>query len=108
MITMNHKLRDVRADKEANYWLESYTSVPEINRIMRLMTPFKFGTLDKFLPKGFIKDLIGFFNGEDDVVPVTDPRSIPLWDEKDIPLYDGERKPYIVPFLLENKKSRSN
>ena len=105
MITMNHKLRDVKASKEANYWLESYTSVPEINRLMRLMTPFKFSTLDKVLPKGFVEDLIGFFNGEDDVVPVTDPRSIQLWDEKDIPFYDGERKPYIVPFLLKNKKA---
>ncbi len=105
MITMNHKLRDVKASKEANYWLKSYTSVPEINRLMRLMTPFKFSTLDKVLPKGFVKDLIGFFNGEDNVIPVDDPRSIPLWDEKDIPIYDGERKPYIVPFLLENKKA---
>jgi acetyl esterase/lipase len=105
MITMNHRLRDVRADKKANYWLECYSSVPEINRLLRLMAPFKFGTLEKLLPKGFIKDLVGFFNGEDDVVPVTDSRSILLWDEEKIPLYDGARKPYIVPFLLENKKA---
>ncbi|MBR5246411.1 MAG: alpha/beta hydrolase [Clostridia bacterium] len=105
MITMNHKLRDVRADSEANLWLESYSSVPEINRILRLMEPFKFSTLAKIIPGNFIKDLVGFFNGEDDAVPVTDPRSILLWEEKDIPLYDGKRKPYIVPFLLENKKA---
>lgn len=105
MITMEHKLRDVRKDKDAAYWLANYSSVPEINRILRLMTPFKFSTLAKIIPGNVIKDLVGFFNGEDDAIPVTDPRSIELWDEKDIPLYDGERKPYIVPFLLENKKA---
>lgn len=105
MITMEHKLRDVRADGEASLWLESYSSVPEINRILRLMEPFKFSTLAKIIPGNFIKDLVGFFNGEDNAVPVTDPRSVPLWEEKDIPLYDGKRKPYIVPFLLENKKA---
>ena len=105
MITMNQRLRDVRRDKSANLWLESYSSVPEINRILRLMAPFKFSTLAKIIPGNFIKDLVGFFNGEDNVVPYDDPRSIPLWDEKDIPIYDGERKPYIVPFLLENKKA---
>ena len=105
MITMEHKLRDVRADKEASLWLESYSSVPEINRILRLMSPFKFSTLAKIMPGNVIKDLVGFFNGEDNAIPVTDPRSIVLWDEKDIPLYDGKRKPYIVPFLLENKKA---
>ncbi len=105
MITMEHKLRDVKASKEANYWYESYSSVPEINVIMHLMAPFKFSTLDKVMPKGFIKNFIGFFNGEDNVVPYDDPRSVPLWNEKDIPLYDGERRPYIVPFLLENKKA---
>ena len=105
MITMEHKLRDVKNDKKANYWLESYSSVPEINRLLRLMTPFKFKTLDKLLPEGFIKDLIGFFNGQNDVVPYDDSRSIPLWEEKDIPLYDGERKPYIVPYLLKDKKA---
>lgn len=105
MITMEHKLRDVRKDKEASLWLESYSSVPEINRILRLMEPFKFSTLAKIMPGNFIKDLVGFFNGEDNAIPVTDPRSIVLWDEKDIPLYDGKRKPYIVPFLLENKKA---
>lgn len=108
MITMEQKLRDVRRDKNANFWLKSYSSVPEINRILKLIEPFKFSTLEKLAPKGlkgFAKDLVGFFNGEDNVIPVTDPRSIPLWDEKEIPLYDGERKPYIVPFLLENKKA---
>lgn len=108
MIKMEQKLRDVRRDKNANFWLKSYSSVPEINRILKLIEPFKFSTLEKLAPKGlkgFAKDLVGFFNGEDNVIPVTDPRSIPLWDEKEIPLYDGERKPYIVPFLLENKKA---
>lgn len=104
MITMNQKLRDVRADSEASLRLESYSSVPEINRVLRLMEPFKFSTLAKIIPGNMIKDLVGFFNGEDDYVPVTDPRSILLWDEKDIPLYDGKRKPYIVPFLLPDKK----
>ena len=105
MITMEQRLGDVRRDKNANFWLENYSSVPEINRVLRLMRPFKFSTLEKFFPKGYIKNLVGFFNGEDDVVPVTDPHSILLWDEKDIPFYDGERKPYMVPFLLENKKA---
>ncbi len=105
MITMEQKLRHVRADKDASIWLESYSSVPEINRILRLMTPFKFSTLAKIIPGNVIKDLVGYFNGEDNAIPVTDPRSIELWDEKDIPLYDGIRKPYIVPFLLENKKA---
>ncbi len=105
MITMEQKLRDVRKDKSANFWLESYSSVPEINRILRLMSPFKFSTLAKIMPGNVIKDLVGFFNGEDNVIPVNDPRSIPLWEENDIPLYDGERKPYIVPFLLEDKKA---
>ncbi len=108
MITMDHKLRDVRADKEASLWLESYSSVPEINRLLRLMEPFKFSTLERLAPKGlkgFAKDLVAFFNGEDNAVPVTDPRSILLWEEKDIPFYDGKRKPYMVPFLLENKKA---
>ena len=68
------------------------------------MTPFKFSTLAKIIPGNMIKDLVGFFNGEDEVISYDDPKSIPLWNEKDIPLYDGERKPYIVPFLLENKK----
>ncbi len=108
MIRMEQKLKDVQNDKNANYWLKSYSSVPEINRLLRLMTPFKFSTLEKLAPKcykGFIKDLVGFFNGEDNVISVNDSRSILLWEEKDIPLYDGERKPYIVPFLLENKKA---
>lgn len=108
MITMEHKLRDVRNDKKANFWLESYSSVPEINRLLRLFEPFKFSTLEKISPKslkGFTVDLVGYFNGRDNVIPVDDSRSILLWDEKDIPLYDGERKPYIVPFLLENKKA---
>lgn len=105
MITMEQRLRDVRRDKEANLRLESYSSVPEINRILRLMSPFKFGTLAKIMPGNVMKDLVDFFNGADEVIPVTDTRSIVLWDEKDIPLYDGERKPYIVPFLLENKKA---
>ena len=105
MITMDQKLRDVKRDKSANFWLENYVSVPEINRLFRLMAPFKFKTLEKLLPKGFVKDLVGFFNGEDNVIPFEDSRSMPLWDEKDIPLYDGERKPYIVPYLLENKKA---
>ena len=105
MITMEQRLRDVRRDKEANLRLESYSSVPEINRILRLMSPFKFGTLAKMMPGNVMKDLVDFFNGADEVIPVTDARSIVLWDEKDIPLYDGERKPYIVPFLLENKKA---
>ena len=108
MITMNQKLRDVRADKEASLWLESYSSVPEINRLLRLMEPFKFSTLERFAPKqfkGFFADLVKFFNGCDNAIPITDPRSILLWEEKDIPLYDGGRKPYIVPFLLPNKKA---
>ncbi len=108
MITMEQKLRDVRRDKKANFWLQSYSSVPEINRILRLIEPFKFSTLEKLAPKGlkgFTTDLVGFFNGQDNVIPVSDPRSLLLWEEKDIPLYDGERKPYMVPFLLENKKA---
>ncbi len=105
MITMNQKLRDVRADSEAKLRLESYSSVPEINRILRLMTPFKFSTLAKIMPGKVIKDLVDFFNGADEVIPVNDPRSIPLWEEEKIPNYDGKRKPYIVPFLLENKKA---
>ena len=51
MITMEQRLRDVRRDKKANFWLESYSSVPEINRILRLMSPFKFSTLDKLAPR---------------------------------------------------------
>lgn len=105
MITMNQKLRDVRADSEAKIRLESYSSVPEINRILRLMSPFKFGTLAKIIPGNVMKDLVDFFNGADEVIPVNDPRSVLLWEESDIPLYDGIRKPYIVPFLLKNKKA---
>lgn len=108
MITMNHKMRDVKRDKDASFWLENYYSVPEIKRILSLIEPFKFRTIEKLSPRGlksFAKDLIDFFNGKDNVIPVTDPRSILLWDEKNIPFYDGERKPYIVPFLLENKKA---
>lgn len=108
MIKMEQRLRDVRRDKDANYWLRSYSSVPEINRLLRLLEPFKFSTLERLAPKslkGFAKDLVGFFNGQDNVIPVTDSRSILLWDEKNIPLYDGERKPYMVPFILENKKA---
>ena len=52
MITMDQKLRDVKRDKSANFWLENYVSVPEINRLFRLMAPFKFKTLEKLLPKG--------------------------------------------------------
>ncbi len=108
MITMDQKLRDVRADSEASLRLESYSSVPEINRLLRLMEPFKFSTLEKLAPKGlkgFTEDLVNFFNGKDNAVRVDDERSILLWDEKDIPLYDGKRKPYLVPFLLKNKKA---
>ena len=78
MITMDQKLRDVKRDKSANFWLENYVSVPEINRLFRLMAPFKFKTLEKLLPKGFVKDLVGFFNGEDNVIPFEDSRSMPL------------------------------
>ncbi len=106
MIRMDQKLRDVRADKEANLWLESYTSVPEINRLFKLMEPFKFSTLYRLAPGGlkdFVKDLVRYFNGEDNAVPVTDPRSILLWDDDKIPNYNGGRKPYMVPFLLEKQ-----
>lgn len=108
MIKMEQRLRDVRNDKDANFWLKSYSSVPEINRLLRLLEPFKFSTIERLAPKslkGFAKDLVGFFNGQDNVISVTDSRSVLLWDEKDIPFYDGERKPYMVPFLLENKKA---
>lgn len=108
MITMEHKLKDVRADKEAKLWLESYSSVPEINRLLRLIEPFKFSTLERLAPKqfkGYFADLVKYFNGKDNAIPVTDPRSILLWEDKDIPLWNGGRKPYIVPFLLQNKKA---
>ncbi len=98
MIKMDQRLRDVRNDKEANFWLKSYSSVPEINRLLRLLEPFKFSTLERFAPnrlKGFAKDLVGFFNGQDNVIPVTDSRSILLWNEKDIPLYDGVKENLI-------------
>ncbi len=108
MITLNHRLRDVRADKNGSMWLESYTSVPEINKLLRLMEPFKFGTLEKLAPKqfkGFFVDLVKYFNGGDNAISYDDPRSIPLWADNDIPMYNGGIKPYIVPFLLENKKA---
>ncbi len=108
MITLDQKLKDVRADKTASMWLESYTSVPEIKRLLQLMEPFKFSTLEKFAPKqfkGFFADLVKYFNGGDNTIAYDDPRSIPLWDDNDIPMYDGGLKPYLVPFLLENKKA---
>ncbi len=108
MITLDQKLKDVRADETASVWLKSYSSVPKINRLLRLMEPFKFSTLEKYAPKqfkGFFVDLVKYFNGEDNTIPYNDPRSIPLWAENDIPMYDGGIKPYIVPFLLENKKA---
>ncbi len=47
MIKMEQRLRDVRKDEDANYWLKSYSSVPEINRLLRLLEPFKFCTLER-------------------------------------------------------------
>ncbi len=108
MIRLDQKLKDVRADKTASMWLKSYTSVPEINRLFRLMEPFKFSTLEKLAPrqfKGFFADLVKYFNGKDNAIPYDDPRSIPLWKDNEIPMYNGGIKPYIVPFLLDNKKA---
>ncbi len=108
MIRLDQKLKDVRADENASKWLKSYSSVPEINRLLRLMEPFKFSTLEKYAPKqfkGFFADLVKYFNGGDNTIPYDDPRSIPLWNENEIPMYNGGIKPYIVPFLLENKKA---
>lgn len=109
MITMENTLRDVERDEYANAWLVSYSSVPQINRLLKLISPFKFKTLYTLAPKGLkssVKDLVRYFNGEDNTISQTDERSILLWEnEEDIPLYDGGRKPYIVPFLLKNKKA---
>lgn len=106
MITMENKLKDVKEDPEAAQWLEHYSSVPQINRLFRLIAPFRFKTLQKIAPKGLksgISSLVNFFNGADDVIGENDPRSILLWD-KNIPLYSGGRKPYIVPFLLKDQR----
>ena len=109
MITMENSLRDAQRDEYANSWLVSYSSVPEINRLLKLIMPYKFKTLYKLAPKSLkndVTDLVKYLNGGENTIPIEDSRSIPLWENKeDIPLYDGKRQPYIVPFLIKDKKA---
>lgn len=108
MLTVNNKVKDALNDDFASLQLKSYTSVPEIYKLVRFLLPFRFSTLQKIAPgklKSSVTDLLDYLNGKDELITYDSPESLPLWDEKDIPFYDGGKKPYIIPFLLKDKKA---
>ena len=108
MLTMDNRVKDAKKDPVASMQLERYTSVKQINRLFRPMMPFKFKTLHALAPKGLkgaVTGLLNFLNGKSNVISYDDERVLPLWKEDEIPLYNGGYKPFIVPFLLENKKA---
>lgn len=108
MLTMNSRLRDAKKNEASLQQLERYTSVKQINRVFRLFMPFKFKTLYKIAPaslKGTVEGMVDFLNGKSNVITYDDEAAMPLWKENEIPLYNGGIKPFIVPYLLENKKA---
>lgn len=108
MLTFESRVRDAKKYDICRAQLERYTSVRQINNIFKWFMPFKFKTLARLAPKsmkGSVKDMISFLNGESNVIEYDDPRCMKLWEENEIPLYEGGVKPFIVPFLLENKKA---
>ncbi|MBQ8029113.1 MAG: alpha/beta hydrolase [Clostridia bacterium] len=108
MLTMNNRVKDAKKFPLCAEQLERYTSVKQINRLFKLIMPLKFKTLYNLAPpslKGTFKDLLGFLNGESNIIDYNDERVFPLWEEDEIPLFNGKVKPFIVPFLLKNKKA---
>lgn len=108
MITSDNKFKDAKKDEYSAHLLESYTSVKQINNVFKWLMPFRFKTLQKIVPKGLkgtINGMINFLNGNHIAVPYESEQSIPLWKENEIPLYNGIDKPYIIPYLLKDKKA---
>lgn len=108
MLTLENRFKDAKKYELSARQLERYTSVKQINDVFKWLMPFKFKTLMKIVPKGLkgtISGMLDFLNGKDIVIDYDDKRSIPLWEPDKIPLYDGGEKPFVVPFLLENKKA---
>lgn len=108
MLTMENRFKDAKKYELSSHQLERYTSVKQINDVFKWLMPFKFKTLMRIVPKGLkgtISGMVDFLNGKNIVIDYNDSRSLPLWEPDKIPLYDGVDKPFIVPFLLENKKA---
>ncbi|MGN0522880.1 MAG: alpha/beta hydrolase, partial [Eubacterium sp.] len=108
MLTLENRFKDAKKYELSSRQLERYTSVKQINNVFKWLMPFKFKTLMKIVPKGLkgtISGMVDFLNGKNIVIDYDDKRSLPLWEPGEIPLYDGVDKPYIVPYLLENKKA---
>lgn len=108
MLNENNRFKDALNEELSAYQLKRYISVKQINSVFKFLMPFKFKTLMKLEPKaikGATQGMLDFFNGKDIVINYGDEGCIPLWNEDEIPEYNGEEKPYIVPFLLENKKA---
>lgn len=108
MLTLENRFKDAKKYELSSYQLKRYTSVKQINNIFKWFMPFKFKTLVRIAPKGLkgsISDFVGFLNGNYIVIDYNDRQSLPLWEPDEIPLYDGGDKPFIVPFLLKDKKA---
>lgn len=108
MITENNRFKDAKNDEQTAHLLESYTSVKQINNVFKWLMPFKFKTLKKVVPKGLkgtISGMINYLNAQHIAVPYDDENSMPLWNENEIPLYNGVDKPYIIPYLIKDKKA---
>ncbi|MGN1203321.1 MAG: alpha/beta hydrolase, partial [Eubacterium sp.] len=108
MLTLDNRFKDAKKYELSAQQLEKYTSVKQINNIFKWLMPFKFKTLMRIVPKGLkgtISGMVDFLNGKNIIIDYDDPRSMPLWEPDNIPLYNSGPKPFIVPFLLENKKA---
>ena len=108
MLTLDNRFKDAKKYELSSRQLERYTSVKQINDIFKWLMPFKFKTLMRIVPKGLkgtISGMLDFLNGKDIIIDYDDSRSLPLWEPDEIPLYDGGDKPFIVPFLLKDKKA---
>lgn len=108
MLTDENRFKDAKKYELSAYQLERYISVKQINNVFKWFMPYKFKTLMRIAPKGLkgtISGMLDFLNGKDIVINYDDERSMPLWQPEEIPIYNGEEKPFIVPFLLKDKKA---
>ncbi len=108
MLTLNSRFKDAKKEELSAYQLSRYTSVKQINNIFKWLMPFKFKTLMKIAPaglKGTLSGMMDFLNGKNILINYSDEGCLPLWNEDEIPLYKGEEKPFLVPYLIEDKNA---